>query len=170
MPKAVPNTQRMLCSNQQMLLQTFRFVEETPPVLVDWLPWHHTFGGNHNLNLVLYNGGTLYIDDGKPTPALIGETLKNLREIAPTAYFNVPKGWEDIALAMRDDKPLRDRFFSRVEMLFYAAAGLSRATWNLVDEMAMIACGKKIRMTAGLGHDGDCAHGDVLRNQQRSRG
>ncbi len=151
MPKAVPNTQRMLCSNQQMLLQTFRFVEQTPPVLVDWLPWHHTFGGNHNLNLVLYNGGTMYIDDGKPTPALIGETLKNLSEIAPTVYFNVPKGWEDIAVAMRTNRPLRERFFSRVEMLFYAAAGLSQATWDMVDEMAIAACGQKIRMTAGLG-------------------
>jgi feruloyl-CoA synthase len=150
-PKAVPNTQRMLCSNQQMLQQTFAFVTVTPPVLVDWLPWHHTFGGNHNLNLVICNGGTIYIDEGKPTPAMIGHTLKNLAEIAPTIYFNVPKGWEDIAHVMRHDPALRDRFFSRVEMLFYAGAGLSHATWNLVDELAMASVGKKIRMLAGLG-------------------
>ena len=150
-PKAVPNTQRMLCSNQQMLQQTFAFATVTPPVLVDWLPWHHTFGGNHNLNLVIYNGGTLYIDDGKPTPAMIGHTLRNLAEIAPTIYFNVPKGWEDIAHVMRHDHALRDRFFSRVEMLFYAGAGLSQATWNLVDELAIASVGKKIRMLAGLG-------------------
>src|SRR5439155_1023924 len=91
-PKGVINTQRMLCSNQQMILQCFPTLAEEPPVLVDWLPWNHTFGGNHNVGLTIYNGGTLYIDDGKPTPALIGETLRNLREIAPTVYFNVPMG------------------------------------------------------------------------------
>ena len=100
LPKGVINTQRMLCSNQQMIRQCFPHLAEEPPVMVDWLPWNHTFGGNHNVGITVYNGGTLYIDEGKPTQALIGETLRNLREIAPTFYFNVPKGFEEIANAV----------------------------------------------------------------------
>ena len=93
----------MLCSNQQMILQCFPSLGQERPVLIDWLVWNHTFGGNHNVGLTVYNGGTLYIDEGKPTPALIGETLRNLREIAPTVYFNVPKGFEEIANALETD-------------------------------------------------------------------
>jgi feruloyl-CoA synthase len=151
LPKAVPNTQQMLCSNQEMLLHMFPFLAEEPPVLVDWLPWHHTFGGNHNVGMVLYNGGTLYIDTGKPTPALIEETLRNLRDVAPTAYFNVPKGWEDIANAMRTDPKLRETFFSRVKLLFYAGAGLAQPVWDTIDELAVATCGARIRMMGGLG-------------------
>src|SRR6478735_3511428 len=94
LPKAVINTHGMWCANQQQMRQSMPVLAEEPPVLVDWLPWNHTFGGNHNVGLTLYNGGTLYIDDGKPVPALMGETLRNLREIAPTVYFNVPTGFE----------------------------------------------------------------------------
>ena len=151
LPKGVINTQRMLCANQQQILQCFPALGEEPPVLVDWLPWNHTFGGNHNVGLTLYNGGTLYIDDGKPVPALIGETLRNLREIAPTVYFNVPKGFEEIANALEGDSALRDRFFSRVRMLFFAGAGLSQPVWDQLDRMAERACGERIRMLTGLG-------------------
>ena len=151
LPKGVINTQRMLCSNQQMILQCFPSLGAAPPVLVDWLPWNHTFGGNHNVGLTLYNGGTLYIDEGKPTPALIGETLRNLREIAPTVYFNVPKGFEEIANALETDAVLRERFFSRVEMLFFAGAGLSQPVWDKLDAVAEQACGERIRMLTGLG-------------------
>jgi feruloyl-CoA synthase len=151
LPKGVINTQRMLCSNQQMILQCFPALGEERPVLVDWLPWNHTFGGNHNVGLTIYNGGTLYIDDGKPTPQLIGETLRNLREIAPTVYFNVPKGFEEIANALEDDLALRERFFSRVKMLFFAGAGLSQPVWDQLDRMAELACGERIRMLTGLG-------------------
>ncbi len=151
LPKGVINTQRMLCSNQQMILQCFPSLGETPPVLVDWLPWNHTFGGNHNVGLTVYNGGTLYIDDGKPTPALVGETLRNLREIAPTVYFNVPKGFEEIANAFETDAALAERFFSRVKMLFFAGAGLSQPVWDKLDRMAEAACGERIRMLTGLG-------------------
>ena len=151
LPKAVINTQRMLCSNQQMILQCFPGLGDEPPVLVDWLPWSHTFGGNHNVGIVLYNGGTLYIDDGKPTPALIGETLRNLREIAPTVYFNVPKGFEEIANALEDDAALRRHFFSRVNMFFFAGAGLSQPVWDKLDRVAEQECGERIRMLAGLG-------------------
>jgi feruloyl-CoA synthase len=141
----------MLCSNQQMIQQCFPALAEEPPVLVDWLPWNHTFGGNHNVGLVLYNGGTLYIDDGKPTPALIGETLRNLREIAPTIYFNVPKGFEEIANALETDAGLRKIFFSRVKMFFFSGAGLSQPVWDKLDALAEQECGERIRMLTGLG-------------------
>jgi feruloyl-CoA synthase len=151
LPKGVINTQRMLCANQQQILQCFPSLGEIPPVLVDWLPWNHTFGGNHNVGLTIYNGGTLYVDDGKPVPALIGETLRNLREIAPTVYFNVPKGFEEIANALERDAQLRDTFFSRVKMLFFAGAGLSQPVWDKLDRVAEATCGERIRMLTGLG-------------------
>jgi feruloyl-CoA synthase len=150
-PKGVVNTQRMLCANQQMLRQAFAFFAEEPPVLVDWLPWNHTFGGNHNIGLVVYNGGTLYIDEGKPTPAGMAETLRNLREIAPTIYFNVPKGFEEIALAMRNDEALRHKLFSRVKAFMFAGAGLSQAVWDQLDALAEATVGERIPMYTGLG-------------------
>ena len=151
LPKGVINMQRMLCSNQQMMLQCFPTLGETPPVLLDWLPWNHTFGANHNVGLTIYNGGTLYIDDGKPTPALIGETLRNLREIAPTVYFNVPKGFEEVANALEVDAAMREVFFSRVNMFFFAGAGLSQPVWDKLDRVSEQACGERIRMITGLG-------------------
>ncbi len=151
LPKGVINTQRMLCSNQQMILQCFPHLGEEPPVLVDWLPWNHTFGGNHNIGITLYNGGTLYIDEGKPTPALIGETLRNLREIAPTLYFNVPKGFEEIANALETDADLRKTLLSRVRMFFFSGAGLSQPVWDKLERVATAHCGERIRMLTGLG-------------------
>ena len=169
LPKGVINTQRMLCANQQQILQCFPTLGEEPPVLVDWLPWNHTFGGNHNVGLTIYNGGTLYIDEGKPVPALVGETLRNLREIAPTVYFNVPKGFEEIANALEVDAALRERFFSRVKMLFFAGAGLSQPVWDKLDRMAELACGERIRMLTGLGMTETspfaiCANGEIVRS------
>ncbi len=151
LPKGVINTQRMLCANQQMIRQCFPALVEEPPVLIDWLPWNHTFGGNHNIGITLYNGGTLYIDEGKPTPALIGETLRNLREIAPTIYFNVPKGFEEIAKALETDALLRKTLFSRVKMFFFSGAGLSQPVWDKLDRLAEQECGERIRMLTGLG-------------------
>jgi feruloyl-CoA synthase len=150
-PKAVIHTQRMLTSNLQMLVDCMPFLAEEPPVLVDWLPWNHTFGGNHNYGLTLYNGGTLYIDDGKPTPELFGETLRNLREIAPTVFFNVPRGFQELARALEADRDLSKRFFSRVKMLFYAAASLSQSIWDALHAAAEAACGERIVMITGLG-------------------
>ena len=150
-PKGVVNTQRMLCSNQEMLRAVFPFLAETPPVICDWLPWHHTFGGNHNFGLVLYNGGTLYIDDGKPTANSFDETIRNLREIAPTVYFNVPKGYEMLIEHLRREPALRKLFFSRLEMTFYAAAGLSQHLWDALDELALETCGQRVLMMTGLG-------------------
>ena len=150
-PKGVINTQRMLCANQQMIRQCMRFLGDEPPVLVDWLPWNHTFGGNHNVGIVLYNGGTLYIDDGKPTPAGIATTLHNLRELSPTVYFNVPKGFEEIAHAMDDDEVLRGHLFARVKAFMFAGAGLSQAVWDKLDAHGVIAAGERVRIITGLG-------------------
>jgi feruloyl-CoA synthase len=129
-PKGVINTHRMLCANQQMLAQAWPFVEDRPPVVVDWLPWNHTFGGNHNFNLVLRNGGTLYVDGGKPVPGLAEVTAMNLAEIAPTMYFNVPRGYDLLLPFLEKDERLRRNFFSRLDVLFYAAAALPQNLWD----------------------------------------
>jgi feruloyl-CoA synthase len=151
LPKAVINTHRMWCANQQQMRQSMPVLAEEPPVLVDWLPWNHTFGGNHNVGLTIYNGGTYYIDDGKPTPALIGETLRNLREIAPTVYFNVPTGFEMVAHAMKADAQLRRTLLSRVRMFFYAGAALAQPVWDLLHEVQEQEIGERIVMGTGLG-------------------
>ncbi len=150
-PKAVINTHRMLCSNQQMIAQIFCFLQDEPPVLLDWLPWNHTFGGNHNIGIALYNGGTFYIDAGKPGVGFIEETVRNLREIAPTVYFNVPKGYEDLLSFFQADRKLREKFFSRLQLLFYAAAGLSQPVWDAYRTLAFKTCGERIIMVTGLG-------------------
>ena len=151
LPKAVINTHGMWCANQQQMRQSMPVLAEEPPVLVDWLPWNHTFGGNHNIGLTIYNGGTLYIDDGKPTPALMHETLRNLREIAPTVYFNVPTGFEAIAHAMKADPVLRRNLLSRVRMFFYSGAALAQPIWDLLHEVQEEEIGERIVMGTGLG-------------------
>jgi feruloyl-CoA synthase len=135
-PKVVINTHRMLCANQQMLAQTLRFLSHDKPVLLDWLPWSHTFGGNHNTNLVLAHGGTLYIDDGRPLPGAIERTLAHLREIQPTLYFNVPKGYEMMLPALEADEALARRFFERLRMVFYAGARCSPACRRRLEAVA----------------------------------
>jgi feruloyl-CoA synthase len=150
-PKAVVTTHRMICSNQAMLRHAFPFVADEPPVLVDWLPWNHTFGGSHNVGLALCNGGTLYIDDGRPTPAAFGQTLHNLREIAPTIYFNVPSGFDMLVRQLEQDAPLRDHFFSRLHACFYAGAGLSQPTWEALEAQSLKARGHRVPILSGLG-------------------
>ena len=150
-PKAVINTQRMLCSNQAMLAAGFCFVADEPPVVVDWLPWSHTFGSNHNFNMVLVNGGSLYIDDGNPTPPGAPKTVRNLREIAPTIYFNVPKGYEALVPHFRADKELAQNFFSRLKLLFYAGAGLNQTTWDDLTKLAVETTGERIIFLSSLG-------------------
>lgn len=127
-PKGVVNTQRMLCTNQEAIATLWPFLEEVPPITVDWLPWSHTFGSNHNVGLVLRNGGTMYIDAGRPAPGLLQTTLDNLRSVSPTLYFNVPRGYDLLATAMEQDAALRRAFFARLDLLFYAAAALPPAT------------------------------------------
>lgn len=150
-PKAVINTQRMICANQVMLRETLAFLKDEPPVIVDWLPWNHTFGGNHNVGLTLYNGGSMYLDDGKPVPGGIEETVRNLREISPTVYFNVPKGYESLLPYLRDDEALREKFFHRLHAMFFSGAALSPFVWNSLDVLAVQEKGYRVPMLTGLG-------------------
>jgi feruloyl-CoA synthase len=150
-PKAVINTQRMICANQVMMRETMAFLKDEPPVIVDWLPWNHTFGGNHNFGLTLFNGGSMYLDEGKPVPGGIEETVRNLREISPTVYFNVPKGYESLLPYLRDDKELRAKFFHRLHAMFFSGAALSPYVWNGLDELGVQEKGFRVPMLTGLG-------------------
>jgi feruloyl-CoA synthase len=150
-PKAVINTQRMLCANQIMLRDTLAFLKDEPPVIIDWLPWNHTFGGNHNIGLTLFNGGSMYLDDGKPTPSGIAATIRNLREISPTVYFNVPKGYESLLPYLRDDAELREKFFRRLHAMFFSGAGLSPFVWDSLDALSVQQTGVRVPMLTGLG-------------------
>jgi feruloyl-CoA synthase len=150
-PKPVITTNRMLCSNQTMLREALPFVTEQPPVLVDWLPWNHTFGGSHNVGLVLFNGGSLYIDDGRPVATAFAETVRNLREISPTVYFNVPKGFDLLAAKLLEDSTLRETFYSRLQVCFFAGAGLSQRTWDSLDSAAQKSGRRRVAILSGLG-------------------
>ncbi len=151
MPKGVITTHRMLCANQQMLLQTFPCFGEEPPIFLDWLPWNHTFGGSHNVGIILYNGGSYYIDEGKPVPEHFAATVRNLHDISPTAFLNVPKGWELLTDVLEQDSLLREKFYARMKLFFFAGAGLSQAAWDRLDAVSEKACGERIRIMTGLG-------------------
>lgn len=150
-PKAVINTQRMWCANQAMIRFMLAYFEDEPPVLVDWAPWHHTAAGNHDFGLVITNGGSYYIDEGKPMPGAIEATVRNLRDIAPTFYFNVPKGFEALLPYLRADEALRRNFFSRVKMLWFAGAGLAQHVFAELKTLALESCGATVRFGTGLG-------------------
>jgi feruloyl-CoA synthase len=150
-PKGVINTQRMLCANQAQIRSGLAFVADEPPVIVDWLPWNHTFGSNHNFNLVLDNGGSLYIDEGKPLPGATAATARNLKDIAPTIYFNVPKGFEMLLPHLREDAELRRNFFSRLKVLFYAGAGLQQYVWDELQAMSVATCGERVIFISSIG-------------------
>ena len=150
-PKGVVNTQRMLCSNQQAVVQNWPFLEERPPVVVDWLPWNHTFGGNHNFNMILRNGGTLYVDEGKPAPGLIEKTVANLRDVSPTMYFNVPRGFDMLIPYLERDDALRKRFFADLYMIFYAAAALPQNLWRRLEELSIQERGRPTVMLSAWG-------------------
>jgi feruloyl-CoA synthase len=150
-PKAVPTTHRMMCTSQAMLHIALPFLREEPPVLVDWLPWNHVFGGSHNVGASLMNGGSFYIDDGRPTPSGMGETIRNLREIAPTVYFNVPKGFEALVPALAKDVRLCRNFFRRLRAHFYAGASLSQPVWDALDRMAERSRGATVAVITSLG-------------------
>jgi len=150
-PKAVINTQRMICANQVMIRETMAFLKDEPPVIVDWLPWNHTFGGNHNIGLTLFNGGSMYLDQGKPVPGGIEETVRNLGEISPTVYFNVPKGYESLLPYLRDDSALRAKFFARLHAMFFSGAAMAPHVWNALDELSVQETGSRVPMLTGLG-------------------
>ncbi|HET7216407.1 MAG TPA: feruloyl-CoA synthase [Vicinamibacterales bacterium] len=150
-PKGVINTHRMICSNQQMILQALPLLGDEPPVLVDWLPWHHTFGGNHNIGIVIYNGGTYYIDEGRPVAGGFAESVRMLRAVAPTIYLNVPKGYDELVRAFKGDAALARMFFARVKVLFYAAAGLPQHLADDLQQIAIDSCGERLILVTGLG-------------------
>ncbi len=150
-PKGVVNTQRMLCANQQMLAQAWPFLGERTPVVVDWLPWNHTFGGNHNFNMVLRNGGTLYIDGGKPLPGVVETTVRNLKEVAATMYFNVPRGYDLLLPYLERDAALRANFFRDLDVLFYAAAALPQNLWQRIEKLALEEKNGRLAMLSAWG-------------------
>jgi feruloyl-CoA synthase len=150
-PKGVINTHRMLCSNQAALRVTWPFLADEPPILVDWLPWSHTFGGNHNLNLALFNGGTIHIDDGRPVPPLFPRTLAALDEVPPTLYFNVPAGYALLAPALENDTALAERFFSRLRFMFFAAAALPETLAARLRELAARHADHEVVLTSSWG-------------------
>ncbi len=150
-PKGVVNTQRMLCSNQQAIRQLWPFLETRPPVIVDWLPWNHTFGANHNFNLILWHGGSLYIDGGKPVPGLIERTVANLTEIPSTIHFNVPRGFDMLVSHLETDASLRDTFFADLDLIFYAGAALPQNLWRLLEAVSIQARGERVMMISGWG-------------------
>ncbi len=152
LPKGVINTQRMMCSNQQALSQVYRFVgKNKPPVLLDWLPWNHTFGGNHDFNMMLFHGGTLHIDGGKPAPGLIDQTIANLREVSPTIYLNVPRGYDMLLPALEKDSALRKSFFKDLELIFYAAAALPENLWSRLEDLSIAERGDRVTMGSAWG-------------------
>ncbi len=150
-PKCVINTQRMWCANQVMIRQSLAYFADEPPVIVDWAPWHHTAGGNHDVGLVVYNGGTFYIDEGKPLPGAIEETVRNLREIAPTWYFTVPKGYEALLPFLRSDAELRRNFFSRLKLFWFAGASIAQHVFDEIQQLAVETCGEQILFLTGFG-------------------
>jgi feruloyl-CoA synthase len=151
LPKGVINTHGMLTANQQQAVQCWPFVEDDPMMLVDWLPWNHTFGGNHNFNLVLRQAGTLYVDGGKPVPAFVGQTVQNLREIAPTIYFNVPAGYGALLPYLEKDEALARHFFSRLKLMFYAGAALPQDMWDRLEALSVRITGMRVPMTSAWG-------------------
>jgi feruloyl-CoA synthase len=151
MPKGVINTQRMWCSNVEMITNQLAYFRDEPPVILDWSPWHHTASGNHNVGFIIHNGGTYYIDEGKPAPGLIETTVRNLREVAPTWYFTVPKGYEALLPYFRSDAELRRTFFSRLKVLWFAGAALAQPVFDEMQELARSECGEGILFLTGLG-------------------
>jgi feruloyl-CoA synthase len=150
-PKGVINTHGMLTANQQQLAQLWPFLRDAALVLVDWLPWNHTFGGNHNFNLVLRHAGTLYIDGGKPLPALVAETVRNLGEISPTVYFNVPAGYAALLPHLEKNDGLARAFFKRLRLIFYAGAALPQDLWERLEAVSVRATGARVPMTSSWG-------------------
>ena len=150
-PKGVLNTQRMMCASQQAKRQVWPFLAEHPPVLLDWLPWNHTFGGNHNFNLILANGGTLYLDGGKPLPGLFDQSVQNLRDVTPTLYLNVPRAFDMLLPVLRSDAELRRTFFSRLQVIFYAAAALPQHLWDGLIELSKQELGYAVPMVTAWG-------------------
>jgi feruloyl-CoA synthase len=150
-PKGVINTHRMMCANQAMKAQTWRFLAARPPVIIDWLPWNHTFGGNYCFNLALYAAGTFYIDEGRPAPGRFQATLDNLREVSPTVYLNVPRGFDVLVPELEADAELRDHLFRDLDALFFAGAALPQSTRERLQALSVAARGVRLPIVTSLG-------------------
>lgn len=157
-PKAVIQTQRMLCSNMQMVLDCYAYLKDEPPILLDWAPWNHVAAGNKTFNMAIFNGGTFYIDDGKPVPGLIERTIRNLREVSPNWYFNVPVGYEMLVEAMRADRSLAECFFRDLKLMMYAGAAMAEHTWKELDRLSVEVAGERILLSTGLGSTETAPH------------
>ena len=151
LPKGVLNTHRMMVSNQVSIAQIYAFLRDEPPVFLDWLPWNHTFGGNHNLNMVLQNGGTMYIDEGRPVPGRIEATIANLRDVSPTLYLNVPRGYDLMLPLLEEDQVARDNLFRNLKTLFFAGAALPASVWDRLDKLAIASRSERVLITTSLG-------------------
>ena len=150
-PKGVMLTHRMLCSNRQQVVQAMPFLLDAPPVLVDWLPWHHTFGGTNNVGLALYCGGSYYLDPGKPLADAVQPTIDALREVSPTLYYNTPAGLAALLPHLREDAALRERFYARLKLIYYGGAVLPAHTWAGLDEVAVSHLGQRVLVVSGIG-------------------
>ena len=150
-PKGVMLTHRMLCSNRQQVVQAMPFNLDAPPVLVDWLPWHHTFGGTNNVGIALYCGGSYYLDPGKPLADAVQPSVDSLREISPTIYFNTPAGLAALLPHLRADAALRERFFARLQLIYYGGAVLPTHTWAGLDDVAVKQLGQRVLIVSGIG-------------------
>jgi feruloyl-CoA synthase len=151
LPKGVVNTHGMLAANQAQVQHIWPFLAEQPLVLMDWLPWNHTFGGNHNFTLVLRQAGTLYIDDGRPLPAMVGATVRNLTEVSPTIYFNVPAGYGALLPHLERDAALARTFFASLRLIFYAGAALPQDLWERLEAVSLRTIGERVPMTSSWG-------------------
>ena len=145
------NTHRMWCSNQEMVRTCWPFIAEEPPVILEWLPWNHTFAGNKDMGLILYNGGSLYLNDGKPVPGQFEETIRNLRDVKPTIHLDVPVAFDALVPYLRKDREFAKHYFSHLKVMFYAAAGLSQKTWEDLENIALDVVGERLLMLTGLG-------------------
>lgn len=150
-PKGVLTTHRMMCVNQAQLADALPFLRKRPPIIVDWLPWNHVFGGSHNFNMMLANGGSFYIDDGKPVKGLFERTLENLHLTTGTLAFNVPLGFGMLLDALKTDEGFRRRFFQDLDLIFYAGASLPQDVWSGLEQMALSEKGEVPLMTSSWG-------------------
>lgn len=151
LPKGVLNTHLMMVSNQVAMAQVYAFMTEAPPVLLDWLPWNHTFGGSHNFNAVVHHGGTMYVDEGRPVPGRIEATVANMREVSPTVYYNVPRGFDLLLPLLEADEAARRGLFRDLGLLFFAGAALPRNVWERLDRLAVGTVGARVPITTSLG-------------------
>jgi feruloyl-CoA synthase len=150
-PKGVLTTHRMLSANQQMMRQAWPFLTRERPVIVDWLPWSHTFGGSNNVGMMIVAGGTIYVDAGRPVPDLFAQTLANLSDVPPTIYFNVPAGYAQLVPALEGDPELARRFFSRLQLMVNAGAALPASLRGRLTELSRSATDRVIPVTGSWG-------------------